>query len=101
MAGVLAALQHETPLVYGADADHIQVKRADTGLARARRVVDAARYYTFFTLDVADVLSYDAINQEGSGEELLRQRIPDAEGKAGRAVFPQERAGRPAPVARQ
>lgn len=76
VAGVLAALEYAHPLTYGADADHIQVKRADTGLARARRVVDAARYYTFFTLDVADVLAYDAIGRTGAGDELLRQSIP-------------------------
>jgi hypothetical protein len=60
LSGVLTALQRDEPLRYGADADHIQVKRADTGLAWAKRVLDAARYYTFYTIDVSDVLNYDA-----------------------------------------
>lgn len=75
VAGVLAALRHERPLAYGADADHIQIKRDDRGLARAFRVIDAARYYTFFTLDPADILSYESLGDRGRGEELLRMRV--------------------------
>jgi len=58
VSGVLAALHSEHALRYGADADHLQVKRGASGLARARRLAQAARYYTFFTLDMADVLDY-------------------------------------------
>lgn len=58
VAGVLNALSHGVRLPYGADADHIQVKRGENGLARARRLLDATRYYSFFTLDVSDVLDY-------------------------------------------
>ena len=58
VSGVLAALQSEPALRYGADADHLQVKRGASGLARARRLAQAARYYTFYTLDMADVLDY-------------------------------------------
>ena len=61
VAGVLSALQTDLPLVYGADADHLQVKRGPEGLARARRLVTASRYYSFFTLDVSDVLDYQAV----------------------------------------
>jgi hypothetical protein len=75
--GVLAALAHSGRLVYGADADHIQLKRADQRLEHALRVVEAARYYSFFTLDAADVLSYGAIGQRGSGAEFARAAIPD------------------------
>ena len=52
VSGVLAALQHDKPLVYGADADHIQLKRTDTELENITRVIEAARHYTFFTMDV-------------------------------------------------
>ncbi|MHB0856291.1 MAG: tagaturonate epimerase family protein [Anaerolineae bacterium] len=65
LAGVLDALKAETVSWYGADADHIQVKRGPEGLARAFQVVEAARYYTFFTLDVSDVLGYAALTAEG------------------------------------
>jgi len=58
VAGVLAALQNSTPVRYGADADHLQVKRGAEGLARARRWVEASRYYSFYTLDMADILDY-------------------------------------------
>lgn len=65
VSGVLDALGSETAARaiprYGADADHIQVKRGPEGLARARRLIDAARYYSFYTLDVSDVLDYDAL----------------------------------------
>ena len=60
LSGVLAALRHDKSLRYGADADHIQVKRNDTGLVQAKRILDAARYYTFYTIDVSDVLDYEA-----------------------------------------
>jgi hypothetical protein len=58
VAGVLHALEHGAPGPYGADADHIQVKRGPDGLARAKRLLDATRYYSFYTLDVSDVLEY-------------------------------------------
>ena len=58
VSGVLAALQNAAPVRYGADADHLQVKRDASGLARSRRLVQAARHYTFFTLDMADILDY-------------------------------------------
>ena len=58
VSGVLAALQSDAPLLYGADADHLQVKRGVSGLVRAKRLVKAARYYTFYTLDMADILDY-------------------------------------------
>ncbi|MDD5705294.1 MAG: tagaturonate epimerase family protein [Kiritimatiellae bacterium] len=67
LAGVLAALRHDRPLRYGADADHIQVKRADAGLAQAKRVLDAARYYTFYTIDVSDVLDYAVLSDGARG----------------------------------
>lgn len=58
VSGVLSALQSKHPLRYGADADHLQVKRGASGLVRARRLATATRYYTFYTLDMADVLDY-------------------------------------------
>jgi hypothetical protein len=61
VAGVLDALKRPEALRYGADADHIQVKRGVDGLARAKRLVEASRYYSFFTLDVSDVLNYGAL----------------------------------------
>jgi hypothetical protein len=63
VSGVLAALQFDGPVRYGADADHIQVKRGPEGLARAKRVIEAARYYTFYTLDMSDILDYAALTR--------------------------------------
>lgn len=67
LSGVLSALQYDSPnagapIRYGADADHIQIKRGKDGLARAKAVIDAARYYTFYTLDMADILDYAALS---------------------------------------
>jgi len=58
VAGVLEALKSSTQPEYGADADHITVRREPDGLERAQRVIDAARDYTFFTLDVSDIVDY-------------------------------------------
>lgn len=79
VAGVLAALKWDGPLRYGADADHVQVKRGEDGLERAKRVLRAARYYSFYTLDMADVLSYDALNERSTAgaEAFLDTKIPD------------------------
>jgi hypothetical protein len=80
-AGTLDALAHRakgTPR-YGADADHIQVKRGAGGLERAKGLVDAARYYSFYTLDVSDVLNYAALSASpADAEAILSGSLPDA-----------------------
>jgi hypothetical protein len=58
VAGVIEALKSDTQPAYGADADHITIRREKGGLERAKRVIDAARDYTFFTLDVSDIVDY-------------------------------------------
>lgn len=58
LAGVIEALKTDTEPRYGADADHITVRREAGGLERAKRILDAARDYTFFTLDVSDIVDY-------------------------------------------
>lgn len=78
VSGTLAALMHPAPLAWGADADHIQLKRNDPGYSRARRVLEASRYYSFFTLDPADILHYGALKTAGEGAGLLERAIPDA-----------------------
>jgi len=78
VAGVLAVLKSDQPLRYGADADHVQVKRGAAGIERAKRVIRAARYYSFFTLDMADVLDYSALSQSSTGnaEPFLMEKFP-------------------------
>jgi hypothetical protein len=58
VAGVLEALKTDSSPEFGADADHITVRRDDNGIDRAKRAIESARYYTFFTLDVSDLLDY-------------------------------------------
>jgi hypothetical protein len=58
VAGVIEALKSDTQPTYGADADHITVRRGPGGLERAKRIIDAAWDYTFFTLDVSDIVDY-------------------------------------------
>ena len=72
VAGVLAALQSSAPVRYGADADHLQVKRGAGGLARAKRLVKASRYYTFYTLDMADILDYSGCERRLSDSREQR-----------------------------
>jgi hypothetical protein len=62
----------------GADADHIQMKRSDPGLRRALSVVEAARYYSFFTLDPSDLLGYGALLDTGTGEAFMRAKVADS-----------------------
>jgi hypothetical protein len=90
ISGTLAALLHPGRLVWGADADHIQLKRNDASLIRAKQVIDSSRYYSFFTLDPADILGYDAMETPGSGAELLSARIPDARTREDVLRFHQE-----------
>jgi hypothetical protein len=72
VAGVSGGLQNDCRTQYGADADHLQVKRGADGLSRARKLVDASRYYTFFTLDVSDVLDYGALSaRPGAAEDHI------------------------------
>jgi hypothetical protein len=66
LTGVLEALKNETRPIFGADADHIMVKRDPGGLERAKHIIDAARYYTFYTLDVSDILNYKALFQQSA-----------------------------------
>ena len=63
-------------LQYGADADHLQVKRGPNGRARALELVKASRYYTFFTLDMADMLHYDALGAT-AGTSFLDDNVAD------------------------
>ena len=76
--GALSALSDSTTPRYGADADHIQVKRGKDGLARAKSYLDAARYYSFYTLDVSDVLNYPAAWEFSSAEStrLFEEAVP-------------------------
>ena len=63
---------------YGADADHIMVKRGVDGLERAKKVLMAARYYSFFTIDVSDILDYGAMSGSGAGlTDVLGRCIGD------------------------
>jgi hypothetical protein len=78
-AGVLAALKAPTYPRYGADADHIQVKRGPGGLDRAKRIIEASRHYTFFTLDVSDILDYGAlrVGSDSEARALLATTLRD------------------------
>ena len=69
---------------YGADADHIMVKRGVDGLERAKKVLMAARYYSFFTIDVSDILDYGAMSGSGAGlTDVLGRCIGDENTRRG------------------
>jgi len=73
--GVLEALRLPRTMPFGADADHLQVKRGDEGLARARRYLDSCRYHTFFTIDMADILDYAALSEPSDVGAAERARM--------------------------
>jgi hypothetical protein len=88
--GVLSAIASGRWPRYGADADHIMVKRAADGLDRAKKIIDAARYYSFYTLDVSDLLDYEALSR--GGYTGLEQAMPDESER--RSVISYHRLGR-------
>ncbi|MDO8303756.1 MAG: tagaturonate epimerase family protein [Sedimentisphaerales bacterium] len=63
VSGVLDALKYPATIAYGADADHLQVKRGAEGLKRAKQYLDSCRYYSFYTLDMADILGFAALQE--------------------------------------
>jgi len=77
VAGVLEALKSDSSPEFGADADHITVRRGDDNIDRAMRVIEAARHYTFFTLDVSDLLDYGAMNvtSQASAQDYIANHI--------------------------
>ncbi len=77
-AGVIEALKTDTHPTYGADADHITVRRGPGGMQRAKRVIEAARDYTFFTLDVSDVVNYGTASAQAEDAEGIEDKYREA-----------------------
>jgi hypothetical protein len=77
VAGVLEALKDASSPPFGADADHITVRRQASDINHAKRVIEAAHRYTFFTLDVSDLLNYDTMDvcSESASLEYLSNYI--------------------------
>lgn len=78
VAGILEALKADSSPRFGADADHITVRQGIDDIAHAKQVIEAAQLYTFFTLDVSDLLNYDAMKDSPrmSTQEYLTNNIP-------------------------
>ncbi|MCF7944815.1 MAG: tagaturonate epimerase family protein [Spirochaetia bacterium] len=78
--GVLSSLKQPNSVRYGADADHLQVKRGSEGIERTKQFIDAARYYSFYTLDVSDILDYSALSSFSAknSTQYLEELIPSA-----------------------
>ncbi|MBA3846985.1 MAG: hypothetical protein H0X45_10110, partial [Planctomycetes bacterium] len=91
LEGVLAALAHPKTLRYGADADHLQVKRADVGLVAAKRMLAAARHYTFFTIDASDVLDYAALDPAVDAAARCALAMPGAEDRRALLAYHHDR----------
>jgi len=73
-AGVIEALKTNTQPAYGADADHITIRRSPGGIERAKHIIEAARDYTFFTLDVSDIVDY-TVTAGDSQDFLAKYRL--------------------------
>ncbi|NCB00764.1 MAG: hypothetical protein EOM67_01185 [Spirochaetia bacterium] len=78
--GILQAIKFPHLIRYGADADHLQVKRGSEGIERTKKFIDAAKYYSFYTLDVSDILDYSAMFQFSAKQSIdyLETCIPNA-----------------------
>ena len=92
LTGVLSALEYDATLDFGADADHIMVKRDDAsifadpaithpGRERAKQIILAAKHYSFYTLDVSDLLDYGILHDTSGtiGIERLAEIVGDQE----------------------
>ena len=82
LSGALSLLQHNPALDCGSDADHLQVKRGAEGLALAKRYIDSARYYSFYTLDMADILDYGALAAGETEAAEYLSKVPSDERSA-------------------
>jgi hypothetical protein len=79
LCGVCEALKAIVAQPDGADADHIMVKRGRDGLDRARNVLlAAARRYSFFTIDVSDILDYSALQWRREGRQKRARLLQGA-----------------------
>lgn len=61
LSGTLSLIQTPGKYNCGSDADHLQVKRGESGIELAKKYIDACRCYSFYTLDMADILNYNAL----------------------------------------
>ena len=79
-AGVLSALKNPGKNTYGADADHLQVKRGTEGVSRTKKLIDSAQYFTFYTMDVSDILEYAALTSLSFADirSQVNKSIPSA-----------------------
>lgn len=79
VAGVLEALKMPSCLPFGADADHITIRRGHDEISRAKHVIEAVAPYTFFTLDVSDLLDYGAmsVGSDIAARQYLEKLIHD------------------------
>ncbi len=67
LAGVVAALENGFDLPFGADLDHVPVKRENgRGLEKTKSIMAAGRDYTFFTLDTSGLFNPAALALGGS-----------------------------------
>jgi len=103
VAGVLEALKFavspsnksDSSGHFGADADHITVRRGDENIDRAMRVIEATRNYTFFTLDVSDLLDYQAMNSSSEARacDFISHHIGQSRRRKEIVAYHNERSG--------
>ena len=81
LEGVLWGIQMGASTVpWGADADHVPVKRSagTEGMDRAKVLLDSSRDYTFFTMDTSDMFDYSALRLEGVAlQQAFEVLVPD------------------------
>ena len=93
-SGVIEALKYPRPLFFGADADHLQVKRGRDGMTRARRYIESCRYHSFFTMDMADILDYASLREPSDAAASDRARLLLRDEKTHRQLLAYHRRSR-------
>ncbi|SLM18538.1 hypothetical protein SPIRO4BDMA_50053 [uncultured spirochete] len=76
--GVLEALSSDFLPIFGADADHLQLKSDVRSVERMKKILNAARHYSFFTMDISQIADYQAMFRTSlsGAAELLDRHIP-------------------------
>ncbi len=86
LEGVLQGLKYPKTLAYGADADHLQVKRGGEGIKRAKQYIDSCRYYSFYTLDMADILGFQSLTETSNSAAAQSAESKLADGNTYREI---------------
>ena len=72
-AGVMSACKNGFTGSYGADADHIKLEKDDEENSRVKEIINAARDYTFYTIDISEIINFKN-NPDQSADKIEEKK---------------------------